>query len=115
MMMWFGKSYPAPAYADCPQTETPVGKDCRYCEEAVRQGDDGWFLYDGTILHRECNLRMAVGSVAHQEGRCTCFGGTANDEVDGMTVRQGAQAALEYFEAHGPVVGRLDHAGVFRS
>lgn len=95
-MMWFGKRYPAPAYAECPQTETPAGRDCVYCDETIAVGDDGWILHDGAVLHRECNLRGVIGSVAHQQKRCSCFGG--DDEEDGMTRREGARAALDYFE-----------------
>jgi hypothetical protein len=97
-MTWFGKWHPAPAYADCPQTETPVGSVCLYCCETIVIGDDGWILVDGTVLHRECSLRSVIGSVAHQEKRCSCFGGRGDDKEDGMTRREGAQAAMEYFQ-----------------
>jgi hypothetical protein len=73
---------------------------CQYWTEPLLAGDDGWILCNGAVLHHECNLRGVVGSVAHQERRCSCFGGTANDEEDGMTRRQGARAAVEYFEMH---------------
>jgi len=102
MMTWFGKRYPAPAYADSPQAETPVGAKCTYCDEVVRIGDDGWILGDGSVLHRECNLRAVIGSVAHLQKRCSCYGGTGNHE-DGMTRRQGALAAMEYWETHGGI------------
>jgi hypothetical protein len=94
-MMWFGTRYPAPLYDDSPQTETPVGRECEYCDELIAVGDDGVILVGGTILHRECNFRMIIGSVAHQEKRCSCFGGNAAHD-DGMTRREGARAALEY-------------------
>jgi hypothetical protein len=99
--MWFGKKYPARAYADCPQTETPVGEPCVHCDERIEAGDDGWFYANGPVAHRECYLRGVIGSVAHQERRCSCFGGSARDEEEGMTRRQGAKAAVEYFETHG--------------
>jgi hypothetical protein len=86
-------------YDDCPQTETPVGSTCIYCDELIAMGEDGVILADGTsVLHRECNLRMVAGSLAHQQRRCTCYGGTGSDEEEGMTRRQGAQAVLEYLE-----------------
>jgi hypothetical protein len=93
--MWFGKRYPAPLYDDCPQTETPVGRECEYCDEPIAMGEDGVILHSGTLLHRECNLRMIIGSVAHQEKRCACYGGTGSDQDDGLTRREGARAAIE--------------------
>jgi hypothetical protein len=97
-MMWFGKLHSAPVYGDCPQTETPAGRGCVYCNELVVMGDDGWILVDGSVLHRECHFRSMAGSVAHQQKRCSCFGGIGSDEEDGMTRRQGAEAALAYYE-----------------
>jgi len=98
--MWFGIRHTGAAYAECPQTETPVGRECDYCEEVVAAGEDGFILDSGTILHRECFMRGFTGSVAHQEKRCSCFGGTDDDEVDGMTRREGARAAMAYFVSH---------------
>jgi hypothetical protein len=97
-MMFFGKRYDAPAYIDCPQAETPVGRRCVYCEEQVVIGDDGWIYNDGSVHHRECHFRAIVGSVAHQQRRCSCYGGTGSDHDDGMTRREGAKAAVEYAE-----------------
>ncbi len=98
-MSWFGRRGAGVAYQECPQTETPVGSACRYCDEAVQSGDDGWVYIDGTIMHQECHLRGIIGSVAHQEKRCSCFGGKGSDEEDGMTRREGARAAMRHFES----------------
>jgi hypothetical protein len=95
-IMWFGKRLAAPAYADCPQTETPAGRACIYCAELIVMGDNGWILVDGSTLHRECYLRGFTGSLAHQRKSCSCYGG--GDEEDGMTRREGALAAVRYFE-----------------
>jgi len=97
-MMWFGKWHPAPAYSDCPQTETPAGRACVYCDELIAVGEDGWIYDNGSVHHRECQFRAVVGSVAHQQKRCSCFGGNGTDKEDGMTRREGAQAALDYHE-----------------
>ena len=37
-----------------------------------------------------------LGSVAHQEKRCSCFGGTASDDPI-LTRRQAAEAAADIF------------------
>jgi hypothetical protein len=98
--MWFGKRYPAPIYDDIQQTETPVGTRCAYCGEGIEAGDDGFLQDDGIALHRECQLRMIFGSVAHQEKRCSCCGGTGSDQDDGMTRREGARAAVKHLREH---------------
>lgn len=110
MMMWFGKRHRGAAWVHTEQTETPVGAVCGYCDEPIRAGEDGWILDGGTVLHLECLLRSIVGSVAHQEKRCSCYGGSGDsesgyggsgdDREDGMTLRQGARAAMEHFRTH---------------
>ena len=40
---------------------------------------------------------MVVGSVGHQLGRCSCFGGD-EDDPPGMTVREAALAAVDLYE-----------------
>lgn len=46
--------------------------------------------------HQVCFFRSIAGGLAHQERRCRCYGGTA-DELDPpeMTKRQAAQAAWD--------------------
>lgn len=44
------------------------------------------------VWHRECLLRGVIGSVGHQEGKCSCYGGTEEDPP-GMTKREAATAA----------------------
>jgi hypothetical protein len=106
-MKWFGKPGTGAAFAGCEQTETPVGDLCRHCHEPINEGEDGWLIpsidYGAAELafHHACHLRQIIGSVAHQQRRCSCYGGTASGEEDGMTRREGAEAALRYFEGHG--------------
>jgi hypothetical protein len=109
-MKWFGRKGTGAAFTECEQAETPVGASCGYCREPIQAGDDGWLLPYLDIIddhptelafHQACNFRQITGSVAHQQKRCSCFGGTGCDENDGMTLRQGAEAALAYWEGHG--------------
>lgn len=106
-MKWFGERYDAPLYADTEQVPVPVGEFCLYCHEPIEKGDDGFMIpYVGEVIkevpyHRECQMRSILGSVAHQQRRCTCFGGSGTDHDDGMRPRDGARAALRYFEEHG--------------
>lgn len=73
--------------------EFSVGK-CRRC------GEDGQLI---SGLHRECGVRMVMGSVKCQQGLCPDCGDDPK-----LTKRQAAQAALEYFRNkctcadHGP-------------
>jgi hypothetical protein len=88
---------------------TPVGEECLHCGEPIAEGDAGIVMpcielgEDGharapkRAQHRECFLRTMVGSVAHQEGRCSCFGGKDEDEdPPGMSKREAARAACQH-------------------
>lgn len=68
---------------------------CGFCEEPIlpRERADG-------NLHRECHLRLVVGSVAHQQRRCGCFvAGSEESDPRHMTKRQAARMALSLFNA----------------
>lgn len=96
MNKWFGSWYPAPAYIDTPDVETPVGAPCHYCSEAIVAGDDGWIDSGGAVFHRACFMRNFIGSVAHIQRRCSCYvPGADEGDPPGMTLRQGAEAALD--------------------
>jgi hypothetical protein len=108
-MRFFGKErWGDPSVEHMP---VPVGAPCFHCEEALdsddlgvamgvlkTNGPGGMTVCDEEPYHRECFLRLVVGSVAHQERRCTCFAGTANEDESGMTKRQAALAALKTYE-----------------
>lgn len=49
--------------------------------------------------HRECFMRQIVGSVAHQKGTCTCFGGTEAETPADLSPRQEAVAAVAIFRS----------------
>jgi hypothetical protein len=90
-MRFFGKE----RWGD-PEVEhmtVPVGAPCFHCSEVFDDGDlgvamgvlktnglGGMTVCDEEPYHRECFLRLVVGSVAHQERRCTCFSGTASED-----------------------------------
>ena len=68
-------------------------EDCLHCGEpatldaATRQA-----------LHRECAIRMVVGSVGHLLGQCSCFGGTREDPP-ALSTREAARKAASLSEA----------------
>jgi hypothetical protein len=63
--------------------------NCAYCQEPL----------DGPLpMHPECSFRAVGGSVAHIEQRCSCFvPGSAEGDPPGLTLREGAHAAVEAF------------------
>jgi len=78
------------------QVQTPVGATCGWCDEDVQLGDMGTII-GNQVCHYECQMRSVAGSVGHQLGRCSCFGGTEEDP-EGMTNRQAAIAAARLWD-----------------
>jgi hypothetical protein len=69
---------------------------CPYCGEGFGPGDE---INPGIqAAHTECCFRAGAGSLAHLQGRCSCFvAGSDEGDPPEMTKRQAARAALEYF------------------
>lgn len=83
---WFGPSCNG---ASRDEVSTPEGELCAWCGEPVAKGDQGVELphHDGSTWsyrpwHEECLMRSLIGSMAHIEGRCSCFGGTDEPAVN---------------------------------
>lgn len=55
-------------------------------------------LVRNATMHHACLMRCVVGSVGHQQGKCSCFGGVGDGDPDGMTPREAALAADKYFK-----------------
>ncbi len=70
---------------------------CPHCEELILIGENVRDI-DRKVFHRECALRMILGSVGHQRKTCCCFGGTGDGDPEGVSVRGAARAALACFE-----------------
>jgi len=69
---------------------------CSWCGERVEKLDSR--VPQGCQpMHYECLARNELGSVAHQKGECSCFGGSGEDDPR-LTKRQAALAALIYFQ-----------------
>ena len=99
-MKWFGIALVDPEQAQVP---TPVGQPCGFCREPIQIGDRGCTIPDfagfENPFHFECHMRLVIGSLAHQQRRCSCYGGREHDPP-GMSLRQAARAAWEYWLAH---------------
>lgn len=86
-------------------TGLPTGMACTYCREPI-------YLTElapnrGALLHHECLFRSVIGSIAHQEQRCHCFvPGSTEDDPPGLSLREGARAAVLYYREHA-----LHHGG----
>lgn len=93
-VMYFGP--PSLRKPDERQVPAPVGELCLWCYEAIAAGDMGTLNQFHQIHHYECLLRAMVGSVGHQERRCSCHGGTEEDPP-GMTRREAALAAAALY------------------
>lgn len=101
---WFGAEPFAPICSMVEHAETPVGEACSWCEEPIAAGESGLLIVHldngGARLrpfHEECQARTIIGSIAHIEGRCGCFGGTDDGPPEGMTKREEARRAVAAF------------------
>jgi hypothetical protein len=99
-MKYFGRPYNAAIYEGIQSTLVPIDQSCVYCSERFLEGDDGFIDAGNSPLHRECFLRMIVGSVAHQMHACNCaLGEDAVDSEEGVSRREGAKLAVAYLES----------------
>lgn len=92
-LQYFGEAWPSGVCDDGEQAPTPVGELCFECQEPVREGDRGQFLtVDGprpVPVHRECQLRVALGGIGHLEDHAY-WCGKQGDPDGGRTSRQSA-------------------------
>lgn len=74
---WFGPEPWGAVCADLPRQPIPVGERCFSCEEEVERNGCGVTQMcecKRRPLHVECYIATGVGSLAHQQGRCSCYG-----------------------------------------
>ncbi len=102
---WFGQSWGAPVCSDpFDHVATPVGRACLWCYELIVDGDAGLIVPHTTRQgvadeprHVDCFVREVLGGLNHLRGRCTCSGGTEPPDPPGLTLRQAATAAVDFF------------------
>lgn len=97
---YFNGYFGPPAYRKEWETQvaTPVGQPCTDCHEPIHHGDIGTISTGLGVEHYECRMRAVVGSVAHSEGRCSCFvPGSTEGDPPGLTAREAAHAALRAY------------------
>jgi len=84
----------SPYLPSCPRPTVP----CTWCGENFGENDAGLVLPPRDIaFHHECILRQIVGSVAHQEKRCVCRGGSDDEDPPEITKREAARQAMRHF------------------
>lgn len=71
---------------------------CLWCDEPILPAEwrTAQVYASGQAVHYECGLRSMLGSVGHQQRRCSCYGG-AEEDPPGLSRREGARAAAAYF------------------
>lgn len=69
-------------------------KICVHCEEEILPFET-IADFEGKV-HRECAIRIVVGSVNHQQRKCSCFGGSGEDDKN-LSRRENARASFDYF------------------
>lgn len=96
-----------PFDSDFELVATPVGSKCIWCDEPIAEGDCG-YLIAPRPHHRCCFYRSLLGSLGHQLGECSCFGGDREDPP-GLTRKQAAEAAWFYnLASTSPTALRVD-------
>lgn len=74
---------------------------CARCGEDFLAEEFVQFMPPETYWHRECAMRSIVGSVGHQKRECSCYGGVGDGDPPGLSAREAARAAYEYYlETH---------------
>lgn len=108
---WFGADWGAPICSDTEPVETPAGRACFWCDEAIVEGDSGVTIPHVTCrgvtdepYHLDCHVRQLLGGLNHLRGRCTCCGGTEPPDPPGLSVREAASAAVAYATSRPKIV-----------
>lgn len=91
------------------RVDTPLGVECTWCSEQVVEGDRGQMIpslgakgaYQIGAQHRECGLRMVLGSYKHLTGNCPGDGSCHSEPDEGMSLREDAIAVWDWVQVHG--------------
>ncbi len=79
---------------------------CAWCKEPVLPNEDHQLLPTVDVqdqylhFHKNCFFRSVVGSVGHQQKKCSCYPENEHpiDDPEGMTRREAADAAVKLWE-----------------
>jgi hypothetical protein len=81
---YFGDYWPSGLCDGGTRVPAPIGQKCLHCEIAITEYDRGSFVeamvpVNGKFqrqklpLHRECGIRILLGSPRHIRKECTCY------------------------------------------
>ena len=107
MTTYFGEPWPS-GVCDCGRkVATPIDDVCLYCDEAIEDGDQGFFVLSvrrdgiGSVpVHRECGLCDAMGGIGHvTDHEHWCVG--VGDPHAGLSYRDSALATWNWIREHG--------------
>lgn len=106
---YFGEPWDSPFCDEAPRADTPAGEPCGFCSVLFEDGDQGIItpaVLEGgqpgiVAFHKECFLRMSVGSPFHQLGRCSCHGGANFDPQTPAERRAEALATWDLWHQRG--------------
>ena len=78
---------------------------CRHCNEPIFPGEHCRSVAGGSV-HRECLIRMCMGSAEHILGECGCYRPAefAHEEPAGLTPREAARRAARAFDAKAEIL-----------
>lgn len=82
----------------CESIPAPANPICGLCDEQIYVYEPQSFTHLPT--HWECGLRALVGGINHQRGKCSCHGGKEDPDPPGLSRREAAKAAADYFMAN---------------
>ena len=69
---------------------------CGFCHEPLDgAGDSGMVM--NMASHHECAFRAIIGGLNHLKGNCSCCGGTEPPDPPGLTPREAARVAVEFW------------------
>jgi hypothetical protein len=112
-LYFFGESWDVPMLdEDAVMVPTPVGVPCGHCEQPIDDGEQGLIRIfldvdlhsSARPVHRECDLRMALGGVNHLRRRCTCCGGTEPPDPPWASRREAALLVYAWSVQHGGAI-----------
>jgi hypothetical protein len=76
---------------------------CPLCSELVYSFEEARSINGHPRgAHVECLIRSVAGSVGHQKGQCLCYTLVEDVSENGMSRREGAIAAYNYYMTHNP-------------
>jgi hypothetical protein len=80
---------------------TPVNAICGWCHETIKGNESGVDHENGCCEHIECFIASIVGSVAHQEHKCTCYDGLVDCQLNEISKRETSKAAFLHWQNWG--------------